>query len=178
MRRIAPAPTVAALVICTISCSAEQLGLPRTPVSAISPDGRQVAFVRNHPNPDPPSQTIWLKNGGAARQIQELGADSDWCNTIVWSADNSVVAYLVQDARLIAVDSASQRIVSETWLAPQDSYPPSRMVIDLSLNSSGTEARFRACQRNMVRPGYVHEPGACSEPQSMRIKPESASFKR
>ena len=170
--RIPPSLALAVVVVWTSACSAEQLGFPRTPVSASSPDGRHLAFVRNHPNPDPPSQTIWLgHHGERSRQIQELGPDSDWCNRIVWSDDSSTVAYLVQDARLITVDAATDRIVSEIWLAPNDSYPPQRMVVDLSLNATGSEARFRTCRRNLNRPGYVHEPTDCGVTQSVRVKP-------
>lgn len=159
------------LLVMMTGCTAEQLGLPRTPVSATSPDAKYVAFVRNHPNPDPPSQTIWLQARGEwATQIQELGPDSDWCNRIVWSVDSSTVAFLVQDARLITVDAASHRVVSEMWLAPQDSYPTYRMVIDLSLNSTGTHARFRTCARHMVQPGYDHHPGECGESQTRQIR--------
>ena len=153
--------------------TAEQWGLPQTPVSATSPDGRHVAFVRNHVNFDPPSQTIWLRSGGgAARQLQQLGPDSDWCNTIIWSADSSTAAFLVQDARLITIDATSQQIVSEKWLTPwKGEYPPYQMVVDLSLDSRGTEARFRLCERKMSRPGYVHEATGCGGVQRVTLRP-------
>src|SRR5688572_20676100 len=145
--RVARAAVFAAFCVSATACTAEQLGLPRTPVSATSPDGTRVAFVRNHPNPDPPSQSIWIgEREKAARRIAKLGPDSDWCNTVAWSSDSSTVAFLIQDARLITVDAASQQIVSEKWLTPwKGEYPPYQMVVDLSLDTRGTAALFRVC---------------------------------
>ena len=130
------------------------LGLPRVPLSVMSPDGAAEAFVRNHPNIDPPSQSVWLRVGSTTRLLQNLGPDSDWCNTIVWSGDSSTVGYLVQDARLLTADRASGRIVSEKWLTDwRGEYPPYRVVLDLTLSADGREARFRDCARP-VRYGF------------------------
>jgi hypothetical protein len=166
---------VTLLGVCMAGCSAGQLGLPRVPVSATSPDSGHVAFVRNHPNIDPPSQSIWLSaREGTARQIQRLGPDSDWCNLVVWSPDSSTVAFLIQDARLITVDAASQQIVSDQWLTPwQGEYPPYQMAIDLSLDRRGTEARFRLCERHMTRPGYVHDAVGCSDFRRVMVRPRA-----
>ena len=158
------------------NCSAQQCGFPRFPVSATSPNGTHVAFVQNHPDIDPPSQSIWLRTTNAsATQIRRLGPDSDWCNTVVWSADSSTVSFLIQDARLIAIDARSERIISDKWLVPQDAYPPLRMVTNLSLSSDGSEATFQSCWRNMNRrdrPNYVHDAFGCSEMQNVRIRGE------
>lgn len=160
------------VIALTAACSREQLGLPRTPVSVVSPDGRFVAFVRNHPNPDPPSQTIWLGPvGGTAKKVETLGPDSDWCNTIVWSADSSTVSYLVQDERLITVDAGAVRIISVKHLtAWQGEYPPYRIVRNLSLTSDGRAASFEDCKRHMTRPGYQHEASDCSAMKTMSIR--------
>jgi hypothetical protein len=154
------------------ACTREQVGLPRTPVSGTSPDGRFVAFVRNHPSFDPPSQSIWLGAiGGSVTKLKTLGPDSDWCNTIVWSSDSSTVSYVVQDARLITADAHAVRIVSEKWLTDWDGEcPPYRMVRDLSLSAAGREARFRDCKRNMTGPGYDHEASECSSFRTMTIR--------
>ena len=154
------------------ACTREQLGVPRTPVSVTSPDGQFVAFVRNHPNLDPPSQSIWLGAiGRSATKLKTLGPDSDWCNTIVWSSDSSTVSYLVQDARLVTADARAMRMVSERWLTDwKGEYPPYRMVRDLSLSAAGHEAHFRDCKRNMTSPGYAHEPSECTNLRTMTIR--------
>lgn len=156
----------------TAACSREQLGLPRTPVSVVSPDGRWVAFVRNHPNPDPPSQTIWLGPvGGTAKNVETLGPDSDWCNRIVWSADSSTVSYLVQDERLITVDAGAARIISVKHLtAWQGEYPPYRMVRNLSLSSDGHAASFEDCKRQRTDQPYVHQGSDCSPMKMVPIQ--------
>jgi hypothetical protein len=163
------------LVIATVfasACSQEQLGFPRTPVLVVSPDGRFVASVRNHPNLDPPSQSIWLgRVGGPVVQLRTLGPDSDWCNVIVWSRDSSTVSYLVQDARLITADAASGKVISEKWLtAWKGEYPPYRIVRNLTLSADGQEAMFQDCQRHMTRPGYAHDASDCGAFKNMRVR--------
>ena len=160
------------ILAATSACTRQELGLPRTPVSATSPDGRFVAFVRNHPDFDPPNQSIWFEAiGRSATKLKTLGPDSDWCNTIVWSSDSSTVSYLVQDARLITVEAHAARIVSEKWLTDwKGEYPPYRMVRDLSLSASGREARFRDCDRNLTRQGHAPTPNACSNFRTMTIR--------
>ena len=150
MRRSVAFPLLILSSLAVTSCNQDQLGLPRVPLSVAAPTGGAVAFVRNHPNIDPPAQSIWLEQDGKATRIKTLGPDSDWCNRIVWSADGSTVAFLVQDARLITVDRASRRIVSEKWLPEEKgvrSYPPSTAVTDLALSADGREARFVECAR-------------------------------
>ena len=148
MRRTIATALLGCWSVLATGCDKELLGLPRVPVSVASPDGVAVAFVRNHPNIDPPSQSVWLQMGGDTTQLRRLGPDSDWCNTIVWSADSSTVAYLVQDARLLTVDRNSRRVVSEKWLTEwKGEYPPYRIAEDLTLSADGREAVFRDCKR-------------------------------
>ena len=148
MRRSVAFPLLILSSLAVTSCNQDQLGLPRVPLSVNAPTGGAVAFVRNHPSIDPPAQSIWLEQDGKATRIKTLGPDSDWCNRIVWSADGSTVAYLVQDARLITVDRASRRIVTEKWLTEwRGDYPPLRAVTDVSLSADGREVRFTECAR-------------------------------
>ncbi|HEU5162243.1 MAG TPA: hypothetical protein VFV54_03765 [Thermoanaerobaculia bacterium] len=148
MRRSVAGPFLILSFLALTGCNQDQLGLPRVPVSVAAPNGGAVAFVRNHPSIDPPEQSIWLEVDGNATKIKTLGPDSDWCNRIVWSADGSTVAFLVQDARLITIDRASRRIVTEKWLPEwKGSYPPERVVTDVTLSADGREVRFVECAR-------------------------------
>lgn len=144
-----PAAACGFLLLSATACTKDQLGLPITPVSAKSPDGRHIAFVRNHPSIDPPSQSLWLSSKGrSARKLRSLGEDVDWCRSVVWSADSSTVAFLVRDARLIVVDAETARIVLEVWLTdPNDEAASDRVASDLVLSDDGREARFRICRR-------------------------------
>jgi len=122
-----------------------------------SPTGRAEASVRNHWTIDPPAQSLWLDE----TRLVTLGEDVDWCNTIVWSGGGSTVAYLVQDAKLIAAGSASRRIVSTQWLVERDGYLPSQRICELQLTADRRAARFKRCPR---------AGGACSEPVEARIR--------
>ena len=98
MRRLRPV-LVAGLAAAAMACEAAQFGWPPVPLRVPSPDGRVVAFVKNHPDFDPPNQSLWLQtSNGAATQLTRLAPDADWCNLIVWSADSRRVAFLVSDA--------------------------------------------------------------------------------
>jgi|SRR5687768_10018616 len=152
MRLTTAAIVLAGCSLVVAGCDKELFGLPRVPLSVVSPDGGAVAFVRNHPNIDPPAQSIWLEIGSDRKLLRRLGPDSDWCNTIVWSSDGSTVAFLVQDARLLVADRHSRLIVSEKWLTEWNGdYPPHRMVKNLTLSADGREAVFRDCERRPRR---------------------------
>lgn len=140
------------------------LGQRDVAVSAASPDGRYRALVRNHVSLDPPAQSLWIAPAnGDARMVRKLSEDQDWCKVVVWSANATRVAFLVQDARLLVVDPRSAALVADRWLVDQDGYPPSHEVKDLSLSPDGTSARFRACRRAT---------GICSEWRSEEVKAE------
>ena len=134
-----------AAVVIASSCTA--LGLPRTPVSAESPDRRFVAFVRNHPNIDPPDQSVWLTDpAGATTMLRKLGGDTEWCNRIVWSGDSSVVGFVIMDAKLETYDVATRRLQTSTWLSGfAGEYPPAGVVTDVTLSADGRTASFKTC---------------------------------
>ncbi|MGZ8868402.1 MAG: hypothetical protein ACXW2P_08660 [Thermoanaerobaculia bacterium] len=164
MRSFATLTLLGCCALFLLRCDKEQLGLPRVALSVTSPDGRAVAFVRNHPSIDPPEQSVWLSVDGRARQLRRLGPDSDWCNTIVWSADGSTVGFLVQDARLLTFDRASGQFVSEKWLTKwQGEYPPHNVAVNLGLSADGREAIYRECGR---RPGSL---AGCTD-RNMQIR--------
>jgi len=75
---------VSVFAAAAIACEAAQLGWPAVPLRVPSPDGRVIAFVRNHPNVDPPDQSLWLQaSNGAATELRRLAPDADWCNLVV-----------------------------------------------------------------------------------------------
>ena len=101
-----------------------------------SPDGKHMAAVRNHWSIDPPKQSVWVDG----TKIRDLAEDQDWCREVAWSPNGMMVGFLVQDAKLITVDAATKRIVSERWLVDRDGYPTSRMVCALRIDDTGEPA--------------------------------------
>jgi hypothetical protein len=132
-----------------IACEAAQLGWPPVPVSAPSPDGRVLAFVRNHPNVDPPDQSLWLQaSDGTANEVARLAPDADWCNLIVWSSDSRRVAFLVSDAIVYVYDRQSQERVFAGFVGRRSWDTPPRYILrDLSLSDDGSSITFRECDR-------------------------------
>ncbi|HPS78558.1 MAG TPA: hypothetical protein PLS53_10430 [Thermoanaerobaculaceae bacterium] len=143
---------LSALLLVALSvagCKPITLGLPRVHVSATSPDGRFTATVRNHPAIDPPDQSLWLgPTGGSARMLCRLSADQDWCDTIVWARDGSLVGFLIQDARLLVACPSTGQVVFDTWLVDRsDGYPPARKVAEVGFLPDGSGVAFRPCPR-------------------------------
>ncbi len=71
-----------------------------------SPDGRFYAFVRQHLNPDPPDDHLYVGPfGGPAHHVLALAPDADWCRTIIWTPDSQTVGFLVSEQRLALVNA-------------------------------------------------------------------------
>lgn len=137
------------LAVALAGCQPTTLGLPRVHASAASPDGRFVAAVRNHPTMDPPDQSLWLEPaGGSARMVLRLSADQDWCDTIVWAPDSSLVGFLIQDARLVVARPATGQVVFDAWLVDRlGAYPPAFKAVDVAFLPGASGVAFRACPR-------------------------------
>jgi hypothetical protein len=144
----------------TTACAAAQMGCPRTPMSTVSPDGLWVAFARNHPNPDPPSQTIWLGPArGSAVRLRALGGDVEWISAIVWSADSWRVGFLTMDAVLDVYDASTRaRVFGGLVRWPNSDYPPRQMLRDLSFSADGQSVSFVPCER-VYRPAPARAAG-------------------
>lgn len=136
-----------ALLLLPIGC--RNVGLPRIAVEETSPDGAHVAQVRNGPSIDPPNQSLWLadRDGAGATKLRQLSEDQDWCNQIVWSADGSTVAFLVQDARIAIYEARTRRERAWEWLVEHGGYPTVNEVRELELSPDGSVARYRICRR-------------------------------
>jgi len=150
------------------ACTAEQLGFPRVPVRAVSPDGRYVAFVRNHPELDPPNQSLWLGPiDGRAVQVQRVPPDAWTCERIAWAADSSRVAFVMAEAVVQVYEAASARRIYSGWVGRRSwDQPPGFILRDLSLTADGSAAIFRECVRK-----YVPVEPALQNPRGTRLRP-------
>ena len=148
MRPVRPL-LMAGLAAAAMACDAAQFGWPPVPLRVPSPDGRSVAFVRNHPNVDPPNQSLWLQPaGGTPAKLAQLAPDADWCNYVVWSADSRRVAFLISDAIVSVYDGHSQEKVFSGFVGRRSwDVPPRYVLRDLSLSADGTRVTFRECDR-------------------------------
>lgn len=124
-----------------------EIGLPRIALSVESPEGRDAAVVRNHPEIDPPNQSIWLERADESPQlIERLAPDQDWCDEVIWSEGGTLVAFVISDARLLVVEAASGRtLFDDRVLEPPFRYSPGSRITGLKLTSDAAE--FRTCTR-------------------------------
>ncbi len=112
-------------------CDARQLGLPRVGLELVSPGGELVAQVRNSPSLDPPRQSLWVgPSGGKVERVAELAEDQEWCDRIVWSADGSMVGFLVAGTRLIVVDIREGGVLTERALLREAEHAAGQRVVD------------------------------------------------
>jgi len=119
------------------------------PVRAASPDGRFLAFVRNHPEIDPPNQTLWLQPaGGPAVPLAQVPPDAFTCNLIVWSLDSRRVAFVIQDAIIQVFEAETSTTAAKgTYPHPSRAPRPRRLRSrTFSLRSSGRNVAARAAE--------------------------------
>ena len=178
---------VSVVAAAALACEAAQLGWPPVPLRVPSPDGRVVAFVRNHPDVDPPHQSLWLQpSNGAATELTRLAPDADWCNLIVWSADSRRVAFLVSDAILYVYDGQSHAKLFSGFVGRRSRDQPPRYTLrNLALSSDGTSVTFRECEhtwrpnppeRQNARGTRVHRvDGGCSDMRTVALDDVPAS---
>ena len=136
-------------ILTAVACSRQQWGFPRMAVRAASPDGRFLAFVRNHPTVDPPDQSLWLQaTEGQATRVALVPPDALWCDRIAWSADSRRVAFVIADA-IVQVYDAPTRTRAFSGFVGRRSWdtPPSYVLRDVSLSTDGRAITFRECER-------------------------------
>lgn len=122
-------------------------------MAAESPNREIVASCRDFFEIDPPNQRLFLERRGQPRVlVQRLGADTSWCDEIVWSEDGSTVAFVVHtnnDAYLLAADAdAAETIFFEKLAGWTPEEPGPKGIADLALSATGAEATYRACPRS------------------------------
>jgi hypothetical protein len=89
MRRLAAVFVACAAGVGLAGCQLAQDLLPRTHTASTAPDGRTRAFIRQHLNPDPPDDHLYLvPPDGSPQHLMALAPDQDWSRTIVWSPDS------------------------------------------------------------------------------------------
>ena len=118
---------IAALVICAAAaglsgCRVARDLLPRTHTVSTAPDGRTRAFIRQHLNPDPPDDHLYVvPPDGSPRHLMALAPDQDWSRTIVWSPDSRKVGFVINDQRLAVFDARSLELEAMLLLVSDDS---------------------------------------------------------
>ena len=85
---------VCVAVVLSSGCRLARELLPRTHTTAVAPDGQTRAFVRQHLNPDPPDDHLYIaRPGEGPQEVMALAPDQDWCRAIVWSSDSRKVGF-------------------------------------------------------------------------------------
>ncbi|HPS79964.1 MAG TPA: hypothetical protein PLS53_17540, partial [Thermoanaerobaculaceae bacterium] len=81
--------------------------------------------------------------------VQKLAGDQDWCDTIVWAPDSSLVGFLIQDARLLVARPATGQVVFDAWLVDRlGAYPPAFKAVDVAFLPDASGVAFCPCPRS------------------------------
>jgi hypothetical protein len=141
------------LVMPMPGCSRLQWGFPRIALEVPSPDGRFIAYVRNHPSLDPFEQSLWVETkDGRSVQVALVPPDAWWCNQIAWSGDSRRVAFVVANAVVQVYEAPSGAKVFSGFVGRRSWDTPPRYVLrDVSLSKDGASIAFRECDRTWVR---------------------------
>ena len=82
--------------------------LPRTHTTSVAPDGKTRAFVRQHLNPDPPDDHLYIaRPGEPPQEVMALAPDADSSRAIAWSPDSRKVGFVINGHRLAVYDVRS-----------------------------------------------------------------------
>ena len=121
---------------------------------ARSPNGEFLAYVENHVSIDPPNQSLRLVSTERSierlwsrEKLRQLGEDAEWCDVIVWSSDSSLVAFLINDARVFVYEAGTATLIGELDLVERDGYPTTRMVTGLRFEEAGSRLSYLDCRR-------------------------------
>lgn len=118
---------IAALLACAAAaglsgCTVAGDLLPRTHTVSTAPDGRTKAFIRQHLNPDPPDDHLYLvPPDGSPQHLMALAPDQDWSRTIVWSPDSRKVGFVINDERLALFDTSTLELDAMLLLVADES---------------------------------------------------------
>lgn len=137
---------VCVAVVLSSGCRLARDLLPRTHTTAVAPDGQSRAFVRQHLNPDPPDDHLYIaRPGEPAREVMALAPDQDWCRAIVWSPDSHKVGFLINDRQLALYDARSFELEAMLILNADDT----QEVRSLSLQG-GSIVSFDVVERGVI----------------------------
>ena len=173
---------VCVAVVLSSGCRLARDLLPRTHTTAVAPDGQAHAFVRQHLNPDPPDDHLYIARPGEhAQEVMALAPDQDWCRAIVWSPDSRKVGFLINDRQLALYDARSFGLEAMLILNTDDT----QEVRSLSLQRGGIvsfdviergviEIPQKGGRRRLSRGGSI----AQSPPGSRMVSPEKILGRR
>ena len=142
---------VGVAILAGTGCQASRDFLPRTHTTSRSPDGRFYAFVRQHLNPDPPDDHLYVGLlGGPAKQVLALAPDADWCRTIIWTPDSQTVGFLVSEQRLALFNARTMRLIATAVLVAADGYPGSQEARNVAIANDGAISFERVVRATML----------------------------
>ena len=144
---------VGVAILAGTGCHAARDFLPRTHTTSASPNGRSYAFVRQHLNPDPPDDHLYIGHvSGLATHVLALAPDADWCRTIVWTPDSQTVGFLVSDQRLALFDVRTMKLIAMAVLVAPDGYPGSQEARNVAIASDGVISFERVVRATLLHP--------------------------
>jgi hypothetical protein len=119
--------------------------LGSSPLELKSPDGRYVASVRHQGSAEARMPSVWLRPArGRDVLVQRLSRD-EYCRRIVWSSDSALVAFIIQDLRILIINAADQQTLKDWWPVNQNDGSPSWRIEGFAFHSARS-ARFLMCR--------------------------------
>ena len=119
----------------------------RIVMTATPPDGKRVALVRERPCDGGRCQTLWLgATSDAATQLVNLGG-GERVEEIAFSADGSLVGFLVNGYQLRVFESESRLPRASVELVKPDRIPSARIARGITFSSNGAAVTYDDCPR-------------------------------
>ncbi|MEO5896268.1 MAG: hypothetical protein ABIS06_11245 [Vicinamibacterales bacterium] len=108
----------------------------------------RVTFVRETRCQGQPCQTLWVGSSrSSAARVAQL-APSDTVEEITWSADGSLVGFVVNGYQLRVYDPEKLKLRTEVDLLEADRRPTSRIARGVTFSTNGAAVTFDDCPRH------------------------------
>jgi hypothetical protein len=124
------------------------VGGRRVVISQRAPAGDAVAYVMNSPCIEGPCESLWIRDHGKAKRVENLVGDSESSDQIAWTPDGGRVGFIVNGYQLRVFDAHTGANLGAVSLIEPDGSPTSRVVRGVTFSMNGATVTFDDCPRD------------------------------
>jgi len=125
------------------------LGARRAVNVVPSPSRKAVAYILEGRCAEGRCQSLWIgPDTRQAKMVQALGGASEQADEIVWTPDESRVAFIVNGYQLRMFEAATGKSLGALAIIDPDGFPSSRVARGVTFSSNGAAITYDDCPRD------------------------------
>ena len=114
-----------------------------------SPSKNAVAYILEGRCAQGRCQSLWIgPDTKRAKMVQALSGPSEEADEIVWTADGSKVAFIVNGYQLRMFEAATGKSLGALDIIDPDGFPSSRVARGVTFSSNGAAITYDDCPRD------------------------------